>query len=320
MSSNSQIQEILLRYLNGESSSAETEAVLQWINESKANADEFELLKRLWLDSAEVAVHRMDVDRAWRNVHAQTIERQPRAIAMFPWKKAILIAASIVLIISAYFVFNRSSKTNWTEVRAVDMNKQIQLPDGTAITLRKGSRLSMPDDFGKGGRQVKLEGEAYFEIRHDAQNPFFITTSKSVIQDIGTAFLVQSHDSLEQVTVVEGAVSFAAKGQKQQELKLQAGESAVLEKALPERRMVKTANLLSWKSKTLTFNHTPLAEAAKDLENYYLINVQTADGLGSIQITARFKNEPLDQVIKELQLLTALRFQLKENTLFITKS
>ncbi|WP_162944841.1 FecR family protein [Flavisolibacter nicotianae] len=320
MSSNSQIQDIMLRHLNGEATAVEAEALLQWIRESSANKAEFDLVKRLWSDTVDAAMHNMDVEKAWQHVYAQTVEKQTKIITLFPWKKMMAIAASVLLIVSAYYFFNRPVETVWHETLASNANKQIRLSDGTVITLRKGGKLLLPENFGKSSRQAKLEGEAYFEIIHDSQRPFLITTPRCVIQDIGTAFLVQNSGSTEQVTVLEGEVSFISKDKKGQELRLHAGESAVLEKEKLQRRVVETANLLSWKTDTLVFSNTPLSQVAKDLERYYSILVQLPDDLRSVHITAQFKNEPLEQVLRELHLFTGLEFQIKGRSLVISKN
>lgn len=319
MSSNKDIQAIMLRYLNGDATAAEAELLQQWIRESSTNEAEFELVKRLWSDTTVAALHKLDVDKAWQHVYAQTVAKQAKIITEFPWKKVMTIAASVLLIVSAYYLFNRPVETVWHETLASNANKQIRLSDGTVITLRKGGKLLLPENFGN-SRQVKLEGEAYFKIKHDGQHPFLVTTPRSIIQDIGTAFLVQSSDSIEQVTVLEGEVSFASKEKKEPGLRLQAGESAVLEKEKLQRRIVETANLLSWKTHTLLFNNTPLSQVANDLERYYSIEVQLPDDLSLVQITAQFKNQPLEQVLKELHLFTNLEFRMNDRSLIISKN
>ena len=319
MSSNSDIQDIMLRYLNGELTEEKVEALLRWIRESSANEEEFELVKRLWSDTADAALHKVDTEQAWQYVSARTVGKQTKIFPLFPWKKVMATAASVLLIVSAYYFLNHPAETVWRETAAQHANMQIQLSDGTVITLRKGGKLLLPQNFGKSLRHVMLSGEAYFEIKHDGEHPFLVTTAHSVIRDIGTAFFVQSNDSTEQVTVLEGEISFARKEKKEEELRLQAGESAVMEKKTIQRSPVETANLLSWKTHTLLFDNTPLSQVAKDLERYYLIQVQLPNDLSSVHITAQFKNEPLEQVLKELHLFTGFRFQMTGRSLIIYK-
>lgn len=319
MNSNRNIEEIILRYLNGEATIAEAEHLQQWIKESAANHDEFEKMSSLWNDTNTAALRAFDTEVAWQKISLRIEPQTSKVVSFFSWKKAIAVAASVIIVVTAFYFYHQSSKITWMEKMAVDSNKTLQFSDGTVIDLRKGSKVLLPDNFGKDNREIKLEGEAFFQVKHNAQNPFSIITNKSIIQDIGTSFLVQSHDTVEQVTVMEGEVSFASKKKSGKELRLQAGESAGLEKEGPERKIVEVTNLLSWKTNILVFNDTPLSQVANDLKSYYAINVHVPAELSSIQVTARFDNEPITKVVDELQLLTGLNFQLKGNELHVAK-
>lgn len=319
MSENGNIEEVMLRYLNGESTSEEENLLHEWINKSQSNAKEFELTKKLWFDSAEAVKLPVDTEKAWETVASKTIGKKAKIVGLFPWRKALAVAASIILIIGVFYYFNQSSETTWEVIASVNSDKKIQLSDGTEVTLRQGSQLSIPENFGKAIRQVKFEGEAFFEIKHDGSIPFSIITSRSIIKDIGTSFLVQSMDSIEQVTVVEGTVSFTNKDKEEVQIILKVGESAILENEMLQKKKVQTDNLLSWNSKILSFKNTPLSQVVIDLENYYRIDVVLSQSLRNIEITAEFRNESLEQVIKELQLFTGLQYQMKENTLIISK-
>jgi transmembrane sensor len=319
MIGNYNIQVTILRRLNGEASAEEAEVLQNWLKESAANQNEFDMLAKLWIDSDKAALRLFDSEAAWQKVNARIIEKSPKVISIFPWKKAFAVAASVILVVSAFYIYNQPSKISWDETFAQASNKNLQLPDGSVVTLRKGSKLLLPDNFGKTSRQVKLEGEAYFQIKHDGPNPFSVSTNKSFIQDIGTSFLVQSNDSIEQVTVMEGEVSFASNAQKDKEISVAAGESAILKDQKPERKIEQSSNLLAWKTSSLVFDNTPLLQVVNDLENYYGVPTSLPSDLYFIKVTARFKEEPLSKVIEELRLLTGLNFRMDGNNLVISK-
>lgn len=318
MSSYDNIQDIILRHLNGEALKEEEDLLQKWRRESAANENELDTLAKLWRDSHDAALHHFNVEAAWKKVYDQTLAKEAKVRHLFSWK-AVAIAASIILIAGSVYFYNRSNKITWTETAAISANKIVALTDGSTITLRKGSRLSIPDNFAKASRHIKLSGEAYFEIKHDDQNPFSITTDKSFIQDIGTAFLVRSYDTLEQVTVMEGAVLFAGKNEKKEAIQLRGGESAVLKNGQPLKKIIENSNLLSWETNTLVFANTPLQQVANDLKNYYSVNVYFPADISSVPVTANFKAQPLEEVINELHLFTNLRFQLKDHDLYISK-
>ena len=322
MSSKENILEIIIRHLNDEASSEEQEELQQWLQEDTAHQSEFENLRMLWNDSAAAALHSFNTENAWQKVSAQiSPENKSKAVSMFAWKKAIAIAASVLIIVGIFYFYNKTSKTEWKDIMAEVSNKSIQLPDGTVITLCKGSKLSIPDNYGKNSRKVQLKGEAFVEVKHDENNPFYLTTGKSMIRDIGTAFLVESNDSTEQVMVTEGKISFSGKADKAKQLIVEAGEAAILKDQKPELKMLESKNALAWKSNVLVFDNTDLHVVAEDLKDYYNVDVQLSEDLKTsrILVTAQFKSESLENVIKELHLFTSLNFRIQDHTLFISK-
>lgn len=322
MSSNNYIQEIIIRHLNDEASQEEVEKLHLWLNEDPMHRSEYVTLARLWKDSADAALQRYDTKKAWQKISARILQsRDARVVEMFPWRRSAAAAVFLLFIAGAIYFYNNASDVEWKEVAATDAHKTFQLADGSLISLRKGSKLRIPDNFGKRTRQVKLSGEAYFQVKHDENHPFNLTTAKSSIRDLGTAFLVVSNDSVEQVVVTEGKVSFSAKDNRTKELVLEAGEAAVLKAMKPERKFQETGNILSWKTKIMAFNNTPLRQVAVDLKDYFNVNVAVSPELnaGDILITAEFRDEPLDKVIEELQLLSGLNFRKDADTVYVSK-
>lgn len=319
MSSNLHIQEIMLRYLNGETTADESQLLQDWIREDPSHAEEFKLTERIWTDTAEAALLKVDTEKAWQSVSAKTVNKSAVRISTFSWKRMISIAASVLLVAGALYYWFQPAAINWSTTVASNGTKQLQLADGSEILLRQGSKLSLPDNYGLQLRQVKLEGEAYFKIKHNEQIPFSIETSRSIIRDLGTAFLVQSTGATEQVTVMEGEISYAAIHQQETPVVLRAGESALMQQNGPQKNNIDTANILSWSSRILIFNNTPLSKVAGDLRNYYSIEVDVPENLQTFPVTAEFRDEPLEQVIQELHLLTGLQLEKQDNKLVISK-
>ncbi len=313
------IQTIILRYLNHESTTAETTILMQWISESKANADEFHLIQSIWEDSEKSTFINVDIDNAWQSVQSRINEKKLNIRLLSSWKIITAIAASILIFSSIVYLLWPSSSITWQEITALNGNKRMELSDKTVITLRQGSKFMLPNNYGKDNRQIKLEGEAFFEVEHNKDLPFYVLTPKSIIEDIGTKFFVQSTPALEKVTVLEGEVSFKATNKDAKPHILTRGESAVLKDGNPKLQQEDTTNLLAWRTRIMVFNQSPLNTVARDLEDYYQLTVELKGNIDSIKITAQFNNEPLAQVIKELNLLTGLNFQLSNDRLIISK-
>src|SRR5690606_28860685 len=91
---------------------------------------------------------------------------------------------------------------------------KLILSDGTAVWLNAGAELQVSKSFSTAGkRQVKLNGEAYFEVQSDPSNPFLVETYESTIQVTGTKFNVRSYpeESWVETSLLEGKVAFNTK-------------------------------------------------------------------------------------------------------------
>ena len=88
------------------------------------------------------------------------------------------------------------------------------LKDGTHVLLSVDSRLRVPADYGVSDRRVYLEGEAYFEVKHDSAARFLVHTDHAVTEDLGTRFDVRAYrgDSVMRVVVAEGRVAVRGNG------------------------------------------------------------------------------------------------------------
>ncbi|MFR7876595.1 MAG: FecR family protein [Butyricimonas paravirosa] len=84
----------------------------------------------------------------------------------------------------------------------------LELPDGTVVWVNSESALRFPEKFTSNRREVFLEGEAYFEVKKDANRPFYVHTEAGKVRVLGTAFNVcaYSNDRFWQTTLVEGSV------------------------------------------------------------------------------------------------------------------
>src|SRR5487761_2361460 len=111
MSSKENILEIIIRDLNGEASSEEQEELQQWLQEDTAHQSEFENLRMLWNDSAAAALHSFNTENAWQKISDQILPaNKSKVVSMFAWKKAIAIAASVLIIVGIFYFYNKTSK------------------------------------------------------------------------------------------------------------------------------------------------------------------------------------------------------------------
>jgi transmembrane sensor len=90
--------------------------------------------------------------------------------------------------------------------------RQLLLADGTEVTLMAGARLTYPEQFGVGRREVMLEGAAFFDVAKDVRRPFLVHTRYAVAKVLGTRFQVVARpDGVMEVAVKTGKVAVSAR-------------------------------------------------------------------------------------------------------------
>lgn len=157
---------------------------------------------------------------------------------------------------------------------------QLTLPDGTQVWLNSGSSLTYPVQFKARRREVFLQGEALFEVSHNAESPFSVLTSKMDVRVLGTVFNLSAYDSDSVVStvLVKGSVELRYRGfvpgiaatEKMVPGKL--AEYNIREKRLVQRP-VATEQFTSWKDGYLIFENSSLGAIAQKLERYYNVRI-----------------------------------------------
>jgi ferric-dicitrate binding protein FerR (iron transport regulator) len=227
----------------------------------------------------------------------------------------MIIAASVIaILISGYYIWI-SVYPSFQSVTAVK-NQRLRLPDGSIVVLRKGSSISYTPVFNSTERLVRLSGEAFFEVLRNKDKPFRIITGKAEVRVLGTSFLVRSNDSMDEIVVAAGKVTVIDKGKTGNQVMLLTGQKVILENNHFEQAQSTDSNYIAWKTGIMDFKNASLSKVLEDVGNYYGLPIGLADNnkakIAKINITVHFENQPLEQIIEELRLITGLDIK-KEN-------
>lgn len=161
---------------------------------------------------------------------------------------------------------------------------ELRLSDGTRIRLAPASRVEVAADYGERRRVVHLEGQGYFEVKHDASRPFTVYAGAAIARDLGTDFAVRSYaeDRAVQVVVRTGAVAMSGVG------RLDAGDVGRLgiDGTASLTRGVAVDSLLAWLNGRLVFHDAPLSTVLAELRRWHDADVRLADpALGTLPFT-----------------------------------
>jgi len=178
------------------------------------------------------------------------------------------------------------------------------LPDGSLISLNKNSNLVYPEQFKGKIREVKLTGEAFFNIRHDPAKPFIIDAGSAKVKVLGTAFRISAYpDSAVEVNVNRGRVMLFTINSETGDTSnviLAAGEKGLLplKSVIPILVGNTAPDDLFWFDHTLEFTRTPLSRVFGLLEKYYPITIKVSnEKINNCLLTASFADDPIDRIL-----------------------
>jgi len=152
-------------------------------------------------------------------------------------------------------------------------NYHISLPDGTEVTLNAQSTLKFPSKFINNQREVYVEGEAYFDVAPQANQPFIVHTPLASVHVLGTTFNVNTYNkNLFCTSLVSGKVNIQTVDGK--ELTLSPGFEAVYSKEIGmHMQAFEQENRISWLNGVLYFYDMPLEELNDILPRWFDMGV-----------------------------------------------
>ena len=195
----------------------------------------------------------------------------------------------------------------------------ITLADGTRVLLNAGSRLKYPVEFLGDSREVKLTGEAYFDVAK-SRLPFVVNIDSSKIRVYGTRFNVKGRSQKTVETVlIEGKIGFKSPGR--DEIQVVAGEQVAYNVGSGDIRVkrVDVQYATAWLDNVFRYRDKPLDLVLEDISTWYGVEFEARTELARIEITMNLSKETLiDEVIQFLEEMTNCKF-IKERGQYIVK-
>lgn len=178
----------------------------------------------------------------------------------------------------------------------------IRLSDGTVVVLNAGSRLIYPVKFTKKNRVVTLEGEGYFQVKHNPGRPFIVQTKQGNITVLGTTFNVNTYNNQCYTTLVNGRVNFT--GTNREEFQLNPGEQTIATASGVTKRTVDVTEYTGWASGEYTFNNRRLDDIMQIIKRWYNVDVYYDNlNLCGIKYSGSLKrNVPINEFLDALEL------------------
>jgi ferric-dicitrate binding protein FerR (iron transport regulator) len=264
-----------------------------------------------------------DLSRLLDRIH-HTIRKKEAMEKQKPLQKLLrgyMKAAAVLLLpllITSGLVYNYVRKQNKivagieatsTIYAPIGAKVSFSLPDGTKGMLNSGSFLSYSIPFNT-NRKVKLEGEAWLDVRHDEKHPFCINTGKSTVKVLGTSLNVNAYSDENYVEVVlfNGRVEFINDENNEKTI-LIPSERLIFKKGNVSKSVTDPEKYKAWTEGKLVFKGDRMAEVARRIERWYNVKVILADNsLEQYSFRATFQDDPIEEVLQYLSMTSPIRY------------
>lgn len=204
--------------------------------------------------------------------------QKSRFIDRYWIKEAMKVAAVIAITLIGAYTYNKS----YPEDELLAMQKitvpagqriSLELSDGTTIWLNSRSTIQYPASFIGKSRTIKLDGEAYFEVAHNAEKPFIVETTKGKVEVLGTKFNLEAYDDNKTfvTSLMEGSVKVTSG---ENELLIKPDEMAILEHGKLKSIPIEDYNAYRWKEGLICFKDETFSNIMSKFEKCYGVTIK----------------------------------------------
>lgn len=299
-------QELLYKYFKGTASVEEEKRILDWVEASDENREAF--LKE-----------RMLFDISLFSTKQDNKKKTARLIPMFRW--AARIAAVVIVAVSGYFMttdylYNKGAQLQTITVPA-GQRAQITLADGTRVWLNSKSTLTYASNFGRKERNVKLDGEAYFEVAKNKSIPFYVNTEMHKVRVVGTSFNVCAYRGSKEfeTTLVEGIVDIYPSCNNKVITRLEKDEFFANYDGHCKKEILPSYEYLRWREGLYCFDDVPFSCIIDKLEKYYnvKITVTSPELLNHEGLTGKFREQDgIEHILRTISKDHPFKFRINE--------
>lgn len=322
----SNIDNIIISFLKDEISLEEKKILEDWLASDVSNKTHFNQVYKIWNSSELFKSNTNEVEKELRkmkfrlNKEDEAIkEKKLKQIRFAAMKWAAVIVISICTGALINYQFNKTQTTDSSLTRneivvPMGSKSQVQLPDGTIVTLNAGSKLNYTMEYGKQLREIEFSGEAYFKVAKQKEKPFIVHTPDASIKALGTEFNISAYpdENFSETILAEGSIAISLNSKyknlsDREQVVLKAGQKAIITKHSnkPNSKIQFSMNVekcdpkieTSWKDKRWIIKGTSLSKLAVSFSRRYNVNVQIKDDeLNDYKFSGIIENETLEQV------------------------
>ncbi len=244
----------------------------------------------------------------------------------FSLRRLAAAAALLALLLGGEYLFLQSLHERSASVCLVTAHGskgEFVLPDGTHVWLNGNSRLAYPKAFDGKKRKVRLDGNAFFQVRKDASRPFIVDMDVMQVQVLGTEFDARHRigDRFAETVLKSGSIQVSAPGV-ERPIPLQSNQRLFFDVETGKIQIsnVRAEDYCSWTSRHLIFSNKPLDEILINLENWYDVRFHCKDDVDLTEkLSFHLEYEPLEETLYLLSRIAHVEYYVRNNEVFLTR-
>ncbi|MFR9513374.1 MAG: FecR family protein [Rikenellaceae bacterium] len=284
----------------------------RWLTSSK-DAEVKDMLLREYWDEAPNQIATDRRGRILKKLHdAITREKRRATFGLFGRIAATILIGGLVF--SGGYLSSRLTQNNdktFHLITSQSSKGEFTLPDGTTVWLNSDSHLTYNSTFGQDNRSVSLEGEAYFDVTKDKDNPFRVTLNDIDVVVLGTQFNSRSYsdEDFTEVVLVEGSVQVQIDNENLVTLK--PNDKFTLNRTTnsSETEQTNAHNYTTWFNKSLLFESCSLEDILLQIERWYNVDIEVAPGVDlTRQMSLKIYHEPVGDILRVISTINNLKY------------
>lgn len=309
--------ELLQKYIAGNATEAEKQRVTKWIQENPENMREYMAQRKL---------HDMALWRTEPVAEENSRERKHFSLRGVCMEAAKIAAVLTIVLLGTHYWTGKhqvpEDKT-WQSIYVpAGQRAELMLADGTKVWLNSRSTLTFPGSFKGNIRNVKLDGEGYFAVTKNVEQPFIVETNKCNVKVLGTEFNVMAYaaDSVWETSLLEGAVEILVPGSNNSGMRLEPNMMASLKGNRLVKGRIKEADYFLWREGLLCFNDISVRDMIEKLKLYYGVDIVVNNTrILKNRYTGKFRTKDgVEHVLKVLKLNNKFTYTKNDETNVIT--
>lgn len=262
-------RDILYKFFEGKASPKEQRLIGQWLDESEKHKEVL-VRERMVFDAMIVSGGITD------RQSVQSRKKRTRVVFMELLRVAAVIL--VMFLVGGYIYVRKMEEirlANNIVTVPVGQRVNLQLPDGTSVWLNASSEIIYPAYFSGSTWEIHLNGEAYFEVEHNASKPFIVHTETFDIKVLGTKFNVEAYKGMEGFTtaLMEGSVEVTDRKNKDKSVRLYPAQKVAFRNGELCKSPIDNYDVYRWREGLICFKETRFADLMRQLEKNYGVRI-----------------------------------------------